>query len=188
VWELGLALATGAAVGLMFIGIEDQRSAQAEALEDARFVREHVRELSLTDQCRLPLRRLNLADMSLAGLDLTGADLANSDLSGADLTLAILRGANLEGANLSGARLVEADLSSSNLSRADLSGADATGADLSDVRITDTKLLVTNVISEKQREQLEGAAWNPDLPPTWPQRFIPPENTWTNDPWSFVCQ
>lgn len=176
-------LIAGAVLGVE-LWQEGSRFEQAQRLENLRFVRTSV---ATGDPVRKQFHGMDLEGTNLSGLNLAGASMFEADLSGAvlvlsDLTLAglshtdlrranfgsaILRGTVLRGADLQGAFLRGADLTAADLTGADLKHAVLDGVDFSDADLSDAVL--------------DGAWWETESPPVWPEGFVPPENP--GPPW-----
>jgi uncharacterized protein YjbI with pentapeptide repeats len=178
--DAGIALMTGAVLGLVLFAaqdrVEENRFAREQRLEEDRIVREvrrdnvrFVREVATQrDAPAKPFAGLDLQDAEFAGLSLVDADFTEADLRGANLTEANLTGADLpgadlEGADLSGADLTEVVLIGADLKGANLTGADLTGADLFEANLTradleDANLTGASITStDLTRADLEGA-------------------------------
>lgn len=114
--------------------LEDERAANAERLENLRFVRER----SARDAIK-PFQSIDLTSMPLRGLDLTHADFEAAQLESADLTGTDLAHASLHNASLQRATAVEADLTGAEMYNSSFADADLSyakfGCKLTDARI-----------------------------------------------------
>ncbi len=123
-YDLGLALVSGATVGLVFVVVESLMASAA----DARAARSSLLlQLAITE--------------ALEGIDLTGADLRDQYLPNKRLIAARFVDADLRGALLLFADLRSAQMSGVNASGADLGGSTFAGADLRDAVLERTVLL-----------------------------------------------
>jgi hypothetical protein len=177
--DAGVALVTGAAVGVVIFLATDSLSATSSLLKkpsrriasNATFA---VTTFGSFERWRhklvprpSPFAGLDLREGHLAGLDLSEADLAGADLAGADLTdvhlvEAALTGANLKAADLPGADLTDADLLGADLTDADLTDADLSDADLSDANLNDA--ILEDLTSD------DDTVWSEGEPPSGSRR------------------
>jgi len=172
--DAGVALVTGAVLGLVLLPVDEDRFVREQSLEDARIEREQRREEDRTereerrdnlrfvrdlaterDPVAKPFASLDLREADLAGLDLSGADLRSSDLRGASLWFTDLSGADLTLTNLSGT-----DLSKTPLREAVLLTADLSDADLRGVVLTDAALLTADLTDA---DLTNSVAWRANL-------------------------
>ena len=139
-YDLGLALVSGATVGLVFVVVESLLASAA----DARAARSSLLlQLAITEALEgIDLTGADLRDQYLPNKRLIAARFLDADIRGASLLFADLRSAqmarvkaaeaDLGGSNLEGADLREADLQGAVLLDCGFSSADLTGAVLRD--------------------------------------------------------
>lgn len=183
--DVGIALLTGAVLGLVIFPIDEDRSAREERFENLRFVREAViserartgdhdplddAALEPNEEPYKPFRSLDLQGMSLAGLDLSYADLTDANLRGADLYGANLSHAHLTDADLTGANLFVASLDDAGLTGAILSGADLEKTSLEGARLEGADLETAKNL--KAGPLTSGISHNSAT--KWPPGFVPP--------------
>jgi uncharacterized protein YjbI with pentapeptide repeats len=186
--DAGVAIVTGAVIGLVLTRVADTYEERRAALDVRRDNLRFVREKSGSKV----FAGLDLHDQTLAGLDLTGASFAGADLSGTNFCNTNLSNADFTGANLSDALLNEefdcfTDFSGTLFAGTQLDGANLHGADLSSVDFGDE---VTGFASLARAElsftflrgvdfsgvDLSGAnlsGANYDSSTTWPNGFDP---------------
>ena len=133
--DAGIALLTGAALGLVIYPVENERADQAERVENLRFVRDIATQADRFGA----FRDLDLENMNLSGLEFPcgkfvddntekecierSADFTDADLPGANMTLMDLSGADFTNADLRNADLRYSDVTGTNLDKAKLDGA-----------------------------------------------------------------
>lgn len=163
-WELGHALVTGAAVGLVLLGaqdrVEEDRFEREQQLEEDRIEREReveddriAREAEAEgDRIASEARRDNIRFVRetvtqrdpvakpFSALDLQAAELAGLDFTRARLVSTDLREANLLSTRLTGADMTWANFSAAVLVNTDLSGGNLFSADLHDANLTGANL------------------------------------------------
>jgi hypothetical protein len=180
----GVALMTGAVVGLVLFAAQDaldeDRLSREVRRDNVRFVREVATRPNAVAK---PFTGLDLRGARLQGLDLSDADLRSADLAGAELFLVDLSSARLGGANLSDALLRGADLSDALLFGTDLSNAYLVDVDLSGAYLGATRAAAgappdaaipgANLRgADLTGADLTGARHNERT--TWPDGFEPP--------------
>ncbi len=126
--DLGVAILSGAIIGLAILGAEylvDQRERHLSELVAEWDRRQNlIQTISMnTDLTGIDLSGLNLDGLYLRGKKLNGANLVGVSLRGADLTNAQFRDALLIGADLSDAILAGTSFESAVMYAVDLSGA-----------------------------------------------------------------
>lgn len=132
-YDLGLALVSGATVGLVFVVVESLLASAA----DARAARSSLLlQLALTEALEgIDLTAADLRDQYLPNKRLIAARFVDADLRGASLLFADLRSAQM-----ARMKAAEADLGGSNFEGADLREADLQGAVLLDCGFSNANL------------------------------------------------
>lgn len=173
--DVGIALMTGAVVGLVLLAVqaddEEDRFERETRRDNVRFVREVAMQ---PDPTVKPFYALDLQDAQLGGLDLSGAEFAGADLSSATLIDTDLTDANLVRVDLRDAVLVDSTLVGSNLDFADLSNTRLEGVDLTDASFTGTDLSGADLTGAEIPEDVNLASVVHDEDTLWPDGVTPP--------------
>lgn len=194
--ELGGGLASGAVLAGAVLYLErrsgerDRRIADRQALQMLVMMERDLtgRHFSKVDMTGIRLRKRCLTGTDLSFSNLTGCNLVGAVLDDAHLFHAVLNkiegtGCSFEGADMRYVSLRQGQfMRRATFRNARLEGANLTGTQFVEVCFEGAILTGTDFTgSNFVMANVSGARWDPNRPPTWPDGFNPPENSWNPD-------